>query len=54
MQSVPEVVLHPETAALEKYERCIGLSVLTHSVKEELEEVKNTLVFSVRPEQMMP
>ena len=45
MQSVPEVVLHPETAALElEEEEGIGLSFLTHSVKEELEEVKERIV----------
>ena len=27
---------------------------LTHSLKEELEEMKESLVLSVRPEQMMP
>ena len=30
------------------------LGVLTHSVKEELEEEKETSVFSVRPEQRIP
>ena len=28
--------------------------LLTHSPKEEFEEVKERLVFSVRPEQIMP
>ena len=43
-QSSPSVVLHPRTSALEKYERWTGLSFLRHSVKEELEEIKYSLI----------
>ena len=38
----------------EDEEKRLGECFLTHSLKEELEEVKESLVFSVRPEQRMP
>ena len=31
-----------------------GINCLTFSLKEELEEMKESFVFSVRPEQMIP
>ena len=49
--NVLSVVVHPEISELEEND---GLNFLTHSVKEELTEMKDSLVLSVRPEQRMP
>ena len=48
---LPESVVHPAISSLEEKD---GWCFLTHSVKEELEAVKESPVLSVRPEHRIP